>query len=296
MEELFLILIKGYRHIFKLKPIPTKKDWIGKAIQVLIKQPLASRWAPFPGTPYPRKLSGKPPSFLSIVRCSSSMRRHRINTRQQMWENKKQPCPQIPPMQETDPASGTFPNKQWSCFQNQASPLSACPARYAKLQKVKVKLCHGVWIQGDALTKAIAKRNIQHAYNKSLGVRDNMPYTSCNMPGKRLTPRNPALRTDKLFHVNTVMHHSLLDSKIERKLESNHTTSCEMQEETISGELRGKGPHPACVSNLKPSLGCLYLLSHLWFHEWTPFQVCHDPGKCTSPRSRREKRKKYISC
>ena len=83
------------------------------------------------------------------------------------------------------------------------------------------------------------------------------------MPGKRLTPRNPALRTDKLFHVNTVMHHSLLDSKIERKLESNHTTSCEMQEETISGELRGKDltlpVFPA--SNLPPD--CTFLLKYL---------------------------------
>ena len=42
------------------------------------------------------------------------------------------------------------------------------------------------------------------------------------MPEKRLTPRNPALSTDKLFYVNTAEHHFQLDTKYREEAKIKH--------------------------------------------------------------------------
>lgn len=119
-----------------------------------------------------------------------------------------------------------------------------------------------------------------------------MPWASSTRPRKRLTSRNPVLRADKLFY------HSLPDIKVWKEAGiKHHKTSCEIQKDTISADTWDKGCHWTWgSSSLKPSDGCVSLFTHLWYQGWILFKVCHDPGKCASPRSRKDKGRKYISC
>ena len=67
---------------------------------------------------------------------------------------------------------------------------------------------------GVPVKKDIATCDIHNTIKKGIGVGDkDVPSTSSNSPGKGLKSRNPALRTDKLFYVDTEEHHFLLDTK-----------------------------------------------------------------------------------
>ena len=111
MEELFLVLreIQAY---LPTENSPSKMQWSEKALQILmnknIKQPLASPLATCSRGPHTIKLSGHPPSFLSIVKYSRLMRSHRMKTRQLMRGTTRNSC-QITPIQGTESASGAFP-------------------------------------------------------------------------------------------------------------------------------------------------------------------------------------------
>jgi hypothetical protein len=95
VENLSLVLTERYKHIFQLKTSPGKMGWIGKALQVPMnkntKSKLASQLTTCPRTPCPWKLSVQPTCFLSIDKCSSTMRSHRMKMRQLMWEKNKEP-------------------------------------------------------------------------------------------------------------------------------------------------------------------------------------------------------------
>lgn len=67
------------------------------------------------------------------------------------------------------------------------------------------------------------ERSWIHHQERSWSRRQRCACTSSSTPGKGLKPRNPALRTDNLFHLNSAEDHSFLDSKTERKMESDIT-------------------------------------------------------------------------
>lgn len=192
--------------------------WIGKALQVPMnkntKSKLASQLTTCPRTPCPWKLSVQPTCFLSIDKCSSTMRSHRMKMRQLMWEKNKEPL------------SDSSHPWNWPHFRDisqQTVIMSARPGLSSlslpsPLCETTKATCQTRWWSLGAV-RCNSKHKIQHAYDNSLGVRDkDVPCTLSTMPGKRLKPRNPALGIEKLFYVNTAMCHSLLDSKTERKL------------------------------------------------------------------------------
>ncbi|KAL1763616.1 hypothetical protein HispidOSU_005576 [Sigmodon hispidus] len=77
---------------------------------------------------------------------------------------------------------------------------------------------------GMPLIKGPAKHNIQDTTkdDSSFWAKD-LPCTSSSSPGKGLEPKNPAPRTDQRSYVNTTQDLPFLDSKTQRKLDSNIT-------------------------------------------------------------------------
>ncbi|XP_052590759.1 spermatogenesis-associated protein 31E1-like [Peromyscus californicus insignis] len=75
---------------------------------------------------------------------------------------------------------------------------------------------------GMPLKKGPAKCNVHDPIKKGPSFRaKDLPCTSSSTPGQGLGPRNPAMRTDHLSHVNTTQDLSFLDLKTQRKLDSN---------------------------------------------------------------------------
>ena len=82
--------------------------------------------------------------------------------------------------------------------------------------------------------------------------------------GRKLTPRNPALRTDKLFYVDTEEHHFLLDTKYWEEAKIKHPrASCKTQKETLSADSWGQGAHSTWVSSSWKLPQVVYPSSHI---------------------------------
>ena len=84
------------------------------------------------------------------------------------------------------------------------------------------------------------------------------------MPEKRLTPRNPALSTDKLFYVNTAEHHFQLDTKYGEEAKIKHPrASWKTQKKTLSADSWGQGAHSTWVSSSWKLPQVVYPSSHI---------------------------------
>ena len=76
---------------------------------------------------------------------------------------------------------------------------------------------------GLPLKKDIAKSDVHNTIKKDLGVgAQKVPGTASSSPGKEVRPKKPALRTEKLFYVNTAEHHFQLDTKYGEEAKIKH--------------------------------------------------------------------------
>ncbi|XP_035313608.1 spermatogenesis-associated protein 31E1 isoform X1 [Cricetulus griseus] len=119
------------------------------------------------------------------------------------------------PSQELTQLQGHFPAN--SPFQPKDKPDLPQPAQ-PSINSKSHKLMGSV-PSGMPLKEGPGKHD---PIKEDLGFKaKDLPCTSSSRPGKGLKPRNPALRTDQWFNVNTTQDLSFLDPKIQRKLESN---------------------------------------------------------------------------
>ncbi|MEJ1284786.1 hypothetical protein NN561_015775 [Cricetulus griseus] len=125
------------------------------------------------------------------------------------------------PSQELTQLQGHFPaNSPFQPKDKPDLPQPAQPSINSKSHKLSPMM--GSVPSGMPLKEGPEKHNIHDPIKEDLGFKSkDLPCTSSSRPGKGLEPRNPALRTDQWFNVNTTQDLPFLDPKIQRKLESN---------------------------------------------------------------------------